>query len=303
MKPKFYTYIPVIVIIGFVLGVPWAILATVLLVIFHLAVNQENTLLWSILKRKSARRLIEQLAGKYNLNQAHYKHKAMKRALPMCIADALLAANTDQRKLAAFRAMEDCMKSVAAKHMMWEVKAEPVKSGTLGFSGRSNRVFALSAPQARVGLTYPFGFSIRTASHAFRIYPEFIIVESDDSFELVDWDEVTARVDSPVLIKERRAFSGNIRPSSVVYKYMNADGSPDIKHSYNPAYPVYRYYPLICAMGADCRFLTPYKEDASRMAGAIADYCRYFYAVPPRHSHAPAQKTNYNPDSIMNVLT
>ncbi len=91
MKPNMFWFFAILTLICWIIGV--GIVLTPIIVCFWLFcvfASDENTLLWSIKKRKDAQSVMRQLINELSLNSDKYQGK-MKRAFPLCIYDAVNA--------------------------------------------------------------------------------------------------------------------------------------------------------------------------------------------------------------------
>lgn len=273
MKPNMFWFFAIPTLISWIIGV--GIVLTPIFVCFWLFcvfASDENTLLWSIKKRKDAQSVMRKLIIEFSLNSDKYQGK-MKSAFPLCIYDAVNAQPTEGALKQSFDALRDTLRTVLSGGIMWNASCN-VSNGSVIYK-RLNSLITFAKCHNRVHQKdEKIGFSIKTGKERIWFYPRFIIVETKGSFELVRWSQVRCRIQKDILLKESRLLpqSCGIQPFRLIYKHTNKDGCPDRRFKHNPFEPVYLYTPISLSIGNTYYWLSLKRNDAMK----IAEYLEAF---------------------------
>lgn len=301
MKPKMNLFFLLLITVGIYTGIGTLLVPAIMPIwLFYICSSRENTLLWSIAKRRSARNVMTKLITEYRLNPDAYTNSKYKIYFPKAISDALTSVHVPQCEIDAFQKFNIEASQVLAAHFIWN-SIETTSGQTL--KRHSNNLKASSA-QKRVAKVYPFGFSIISKDVVLWIYPQFVIRETRQSFDLVHWSDFDCEIKQGVLLKENKFIPGNhnVVPFSIEYQHTNKNGSPDKRFKTNAAYPIYLFTPLILKTGADITSLALREEDALTIKNTFDQYKRIINKNISNQTDSGRLIANYDSESITNIL-
>lgn len=272
--------------------------------LFYLCCSGENTLTWSIRKRKSAICMMDVLIAQYNLDPKNYKGKRYKIAFPRVVLDALTIDEMHPVDINAFNEMRSKISQVLDQSFIWNAATKNDKTNpyTVCYK-RLKTQLKISAGQKRVARVFPYGFSIIFKDAVIWIYPKMIILETTQNFSLIAWADFECNISKAILLKEEKNIKGNhgVTPYSTQYLHMNNDGSRDQRYKVNPSYPLYLFTPLTLKHKDDIVALALRKRDAITICEAFNAYKKFVNNKSKVQQNLDV-KINYNPESIMNTI-
>ena len=262
--------------------------------IWVLCVSRENTLLWSLRKRQSAKDIISLLCCEYGINAKELNGRGIKNRFPNCILTACLSEKEPKYDQKSFDSMMLAWKTVCSKKMIWSELIVNAKSL------RSRKSVKFSKAQKKVANYFKNGFSIECETCILWIYPRFIIKETEQVFELIKWETISCIIDQPILLKQAKMINNpdNILPYRMQYRHSNRDGSPDLRYKSNPSHPAYLFTPLSLKIGDEVRLLLLNYRDAVLIAESMNSYIKK-NAINTGYDQL---HESYNSESIMNII-
>lgn len=298
MRPNMLPFFLLLFIISLFFGMGGVLLPVfVFFEIWVLCVSRENTLLWSLRKRQSAKDIISALRCEYGINATELHGRGMKNRFPNCILTACVAEKGPKYDQKIFDSMMQAWKTVCSKKMIWSELIVNTKSY------RSRKSVKFSKAQKKVAKYFKDGFSIECETCILWIYPRFIIKETEQVFELIKWETVSCETDKLILLEQAKMINNpdNILPYAIKYQHANNDGSPDLRYKNNPSRPVYSFVPLTLKIGDEVRLLLLNNKDAQLITECMNTYIKKASkcVYTTGYNHTPS---SYNPESIMNTI-
>jgi len=156
--------------------------------------------------------------------------------------------NMDETLLKEYLLIKECYDKVINSNKIWDITSSQAIDRVKERSTASSAV-------TRVPVTFSYGsldyinskyeaFKLQNANGSdLYIYPGFIIIPSEGSndFAIIDLKEIE------IEHHEQRFVENEVVPSDTkivgqTWEYVNKNGSPDKRHSYNPEIPIVLYY-------------------------------------------------------------
>lgn len=304
MKPKMNLFFLAIMLAA-ILSVVGSILVIVIMPfwLFYLCSSPENTMLWSIAKRRSAKAVMDKLTNDYGLNPKTYTGNKYKTLFPKIISDALTEIRLSNPESSSFTTVRDEFFQVFSSGMIWNAKSSVAAQSNQKSYKRLKSCVGTSKSQRKVD--YQNAFSVICKDYRIWVYPYFIILETRSSFKLYNWSDFECIIDVPVLLKENGVIQNKfgVQPYSIQYLHSNKDGSPDRRYNSNPCSMMYLFTPLVMKFRTDeITLIALRNEEATRIQSAIAFYRSNAYSVNSCENPSQSRDAEYDPESITNTI-
>lgn len=271
--------------------------------LFYICSNRENTLLWSIAKRRSAKTVMDELIDDYRLNRNAYRGNKYKILFPKIISDALTNRCLPPSECNCFTKVRDNFSQVFSDGVIWNAQSTLIAHSNQRCYKRLKSHIITTEAQRRV--EYPNAFSLICKDYRVWLYPNFIILETRNTFKLLNWSDFECMINAPILLKEDKVIQNKygVEPYSIQYLHSNKDGSPDRRYKSNPCSLVYLFTPLVMKFKEDeIMLIALRKEDATRIQSTVTFYRSHTNSVNLCEKHSDNKVVDYDPESIINTI-